>query len=212
MRSKQARRPWLPASRDGATSLTCVPFSTWVCRYKYSLLAKQVLGILDPLLNRLNEGLSLLHTSHDATVAAKITVIEGVFRPMHRCVVAVCTVATACNSHVLRLHLVSQACMDCVLHRCYHRRARVVRSCRTGVVRVVAVPCADLRPAFVCACVRSSRRLVRSGDVGSELVDADLCRRVLQLMQAMDMRLSSTVGCHSVLVLLALLSHPLLCP
>lgn len=96
------------------------------CRYKYALLAKQVLGILDPLLNRLNEGLSLLHTSHDATVAAKITVIEGA------CRVVPCRGFCGCVAPVAHvgprlLSPPSQARLDCVLHWRHHRRSRVVR-------------------------------------------------------------------------------------
>ena len=57
-----------------------------VCRYKYEVLAKQVLATMDPLLQRLNEGLTLLHTSHDATVAQGVVVTEGAWRGGCDCV------------------------------------------------------------------------------------------------------------------------------
>ena len=80
----------------------------------------------------------------------------------------------------------SQTCVDRVFYRGHHWGA--------GLVRRFVWALRQPPRALTGWCCGHSRRLARSGDVGNELIDADLCRRVIQLMQAMDMRLSSTHG------------------
>lgn len=104
-----------------------------VVRYRYQDVASKILAIMDPLLLRVNEALTLLHTAPNPSVAASLKVME---------------VQLAWIVYYIGAVIGGQG---------------------------------------------FSRRMSNASK-GHELVDADLSRRVIQLMMAMDMRLSSTGG------------------
>ena len=126
--------------------------------------------------------------SHKAWWSQKVrsVAVAVAWGPSSACMRVLTSGTCVCCPRFVSVLVASQTCVDRVFYRGHHWGA--------GLVRRFVWALRQPPRALTGWCCGHSRRLARSGDVGNELIDADLCRRVIQLMQAMDMRLSSTHG------------------